>query len=100
MPPVLQKASPQGSQVLKEREKVLSPPSVEEDQDRHNLGKLDTHKCMVSNGVQPVGAEGAVAMPLSIIFDKSWGTGEVPEDRRKASVTAVLTTGKKEDPRN
>jgi len=37
------------------------------------------------------------AEPLSIIFERSWRTGEVPEDWRKASVTPVF---KKEDPGN
>ena len=37
---------------------------------------------------------------LSIIFDKSWETGEVPEDWRKANLTPVFKKGKKEDPGN
>jgi len=41
-----------------------------------------------------------VAEPLSIIFERSWRTGEVPEDWRKASVTPIFKKGKKEDPRN
>ena len=41
-----------------------------------------------------------IARPLSIIFCKSWGTGEVPEDCRKANVTPVFKKGKKDDPGN
>jgi len=41
-----------------------------------------------------------IAEPLSIIFERSWRTGEVPEDWRKASVTPVFKKGKKEDPGN
>ena len=41
-----------------------------------------------------------IARPLSIIFCKSWGTGEVLEDFRKANVTPVFKKGKKEDPGN
>jgi len=37
---------------------------------------------------------------LSIIFERSWWTGEVPEDWRKANVTPIIKTGKKEDPGN
>ncbi|GAB0178126.1 mitochondrial enolase superfamily member 1 [Grus japonensis] len=37
------------------------------------------------------------AKPLSIIFERSWRTGEVPEDWRKANVTLVFKKGKKED---
>ncbi|GAB0202198.1 mitochondrial enolase superfamily member 1 [Grus japonensis] len=41
-----------------------------------------------------------IAMPLSIIFERSWRTGEVPEDWRKVNVTPVYKKGKKEDRRN
>ena len=39
-----------------------------------------------------------IAEPLSIIFERSWRTGEVPEDWRKADVTPSFKKGKKEDP--
>ncbi|GAB0209251.1 mitochondrial enolase superfamily member 1 [Grus japonensis] len=41
-----------------------------------------------------------IARPLSIIFERSWRTGEVPEDWRKANVTLVFKKGKEEDPGN
>ncbi|GAB0183596.1 mitochondrial enolase superfamily member 1 [Grus japonensis] len=41
-----------------------------------------------------------IAVPLSIIFERSWRTREVPEDWRKANVTLVFKNGKKEDPGN
>ncbi|GAB0209616.1 mitochondrial enolase superfamily member 1 [Grus japonensis] len=41
-----------------------------------------------------------IARPLSIIFERSWRTGEVPEDWRKGNVTLVFRKGKKEDPGN
>jgi len=41
-----------------------------------------------------------IAEPLSIIFESSWTTGEVPEDWRKANVTPIVKKGKKEDPEN
>jgi len=40
------------------------------------------------------------AEPLSIISERSWRTGEVPEGWRKDSVSPVLTKDKKEDPGN
>jgi len=42
----------------------------------------------------------AIAELLSIIFERSWRTGEVPEDWRKANVNPVFKKGKKEDPGN
>jgi len=41
-----------------------------------------------------------IAEPLSIIFERSWRTGDMPEDWRKAHVTPVFKNGKKEHPRN
>jgi len=41
-----------------------------------------------------------IAESLSIIFERSWRTGEVPKDRRKANVTPIFKKGKKEDPGN
>ncbi|KGL73426.1 RNA-directed DNA polymerase from mobile element jockey, partial [Tinamus guttatus] len=69
---------------------------------REHLRKLDTHKSMGPDGMHPrVLRELAevIAKPLSIIFERSWRTGEVPEDWKKASVTPVFKKGKK-DPGN
>ncbi|GAB0190614.1 mitochondrial enolase superfamily member 1 [Grus japonensis] len=41
-----------------------------------------------------------IAKPLSIIFERSWRTGEVPEDCRKTNVTPVFKKGRKEGPGN
>ena len=41
-----------------------------------------------------------VAEPLSIIFEKSWLSGEVPDDWRKGYVTPIYKKGSKEDPGN
>ncbi|KAF4790719.1 hypothetical protein TURU_138206 [Turdus rufiventris] len=41
-----------------------------------------------------------VAKPLSIIFEKSWRMGEVPNDWRKANVIPIFKKDKKEDPGN
>jgi len=66
------------------------PPWVEEDHGRNRWSNPDAHKSMGPDGMHPrVLRElvDVVAEPLSTIFERSWRTGEVPEDCRKASVT-------------
>lgn len=38
-----------------------------------------------------------IARPLSIIFERSWQSGAVPEDK-KANVAPVFKKGNKDDP--
>ncbi|GAB0186019.1 mitochondrial enolase superfamily member 1 [Grus japonensis] len=100
------KAGPQESQTLEAGEKVLRKedlPLVEKGRVRERLGKLNIHKSMGPDGIHPqVLRELAdvISVSLSIIFERSWRTGEVPEDWRKANVTLVFKKGKKEDLRN
>ncbi|PKU40539.1 rna-directed dna polymerase from mobile element hypothetical protein [Limosa lapponica baueri] len=70
---------------------------------RDHLAKLDIHKSMGPDGMYPrVLRELAdvIAEPLSIIYERSWRTEEVPEDWRKENITPVYKKGKKEDPGN
>ena len=65
--------------------------------------RLDEYKSLGLDGVHPrVLKELAevVAEPLSIIFEKSWLSGEVPDDWRKGYVTPIYRKGSKEDPGN
>ena len=41
-----------------------------------------------------------IAEPLSIIFQPSWESGEVPVDWKLANVVPIFKKGKKEDPGN
>ncbi|KFV81576.1 hypothetical protein N308_13167, partial [Struthio camelus australis] len=78
-------------------------PLVEEDQVREHLNKLDIHKSTGPDEIHPgVLRElvDVIARPLSIIFERSWRTGEVPEDWKKANVTLAFKKGEKEDPGN
>ena len=100
------KAGPQAFQSLEVREKAWRKedlPLVEEDWVRDHVSNLDTHKSMGPDGMHlQVLRELAdvIAEPLSIIFERPWRTGEVPEDWKKASVTPIFKDGKKEDPGN
>ncbi|KFP27790.1 RNA-directed DNA polymerase from mobile element jockey, partial [Colius striatus] len=73
---------------------------VNEEKVKDQLSSLDVHKSMGLDRMHPQVLREMVevtAKPISIIFSKSWRTGEVPEDWKKANVTPVFKKGKKED---
>ncbi|KFP05358.1 hypothetical protein N300_10872, partial [Calypte anna] len=41
-----------------------------------------------------------LAKPLSIIYQQSWLTGDIPDDWKLANVTPIHKKGRKEDPGN
>ena len=67
------------------------------------LYHLDPHKSMGLDGIHPRVLRELVEVltkPLSIIYQQSWLTGEVPVDWKLANVTPIYKKGRKEDPGN
>jgi len=78
-------------------------PTVGEDQVQDCLRNLKVHKSMGSDEMHlRVLRElvDEVAKSLSIIFERSWQSGEVPTDWRRGNITLIFKKGKKEDPGN
>jgi len=95
------KAGPQESHAPEVREEAHREddfPLVKEDCVRDRLSDLDIHKSMGPDGMHLRvlrDLADVIAEPLSIIFEMSWRTGEVPKDWRKASVTPIFKRARK-----
>ncbi|GAB0190115.1 hypothetical protein GRJ2_001476800 [Grus japonensis] len=101
-----QTSCPQGIQPpeLEDRDREQNkPPIIQEEAVNNLLCHLDTHKSMGPDGIHPrVLRELAeeLAKPLSIIYQQSWLTGEVPDNWRLANVMPIYKKGQKDDPGN
>ncbi|KFO80239.1 RNA-directed DNA polymerase from mobile element jockey, partial [Cuculus canorus] len=75
-------------------------PVFQEEVVRDLLAQLDTHKSMGPDGIHPRVLRELADVPakrLSIIFQHSWLTGEVPLDWRLADVIPIYNKGQRED---
>ncbi|KAK4832343.1 hypothetical protein QYF61_021872 [Mycteria americana] len=76
-------------------------PFVDTEFMRDQLYQLNVHKSMGPDGIHPrVLKELADVMagPLSMIYQRSWESGEVPADWKLANVIPVYKKGMREDP--
>ncbi|KFO62345.1 hypothetical protein N302_02806, partial [Corvus brachyrhynchos] len=76
-------------------------PVIQEEAVRELLSRLDVHKSMGPDGIHPrVMRELADELeePLSIVYQQSWLTGEVPDNWKLANVMPIHKKGRKEDP--
>ncbi|KAK4832250.1 hypothetical protein QYF61_021602 [Mycteria americana] len=78
-------------------------PIIQKEMVSDLLHHLDTHKSMGTGGIHPrVLRELAEVLtkPLSILYQQSWLSGEVPVDWKLANVMPIYKKGQKEEPGN
>jgi len=77
------------------------PPVIQEEAVNNLLCHLNTHKSTGPDGIHPrvlKELEEELAKTISIIYQQSWLTGEVPDGWRIFNVIRIYKKGWKEDP--
>ncbi|KFV65971.1 RNA-directed DNA polymerase from mobile element jockey, partial [Dryobates pubescens] len=80
-----------------------SSPVIQEEAVRDLLSHLDPHRSMGPDGIHPRVLKqltDELAKWLSIIFQQSWLTGDVPDDWKLANAMPIHKKGQKEEPGN
>ncbi|KFQ13557.1 RNA-directed DNA polymerase from mobile element jockey, partial [Leptosomus discolor] len=75
-------------------------PTVSEEQVRDCLKNLKVFKSMGPDEIHPRDLSqlaDQVARPLSMLFEKSWQSGEMPTDWKRGNITPIFKKGKKEE---
>ena len=77
--------------------------AVSEDQIQDHLKNLKVHKSMERNETHPRLLRDPAdedAKPLSILFDRSWESGEDPIGCKKGNITSIFRKGTEDHPGN
>ncbi|XP_075779238.1 uncharacterized protein LOC142827520 [Pelodiscus sinensis] len=85
------------------RERVSLEDRIHKEQVKNHLGKLDVSKSPGPDEMHPRILKELieeVSEPLAMIFEKSWQTGEIPEDWKRANIVPIYKKGNKNNPGN